>query len=320
MFLCVSPNPAIDKRLAIPAFTPGEIHRARSTRSFAGGKATHVAMVLRTLGEAPHWIGPVGGATGEELVSGLRALGIEPHTVLVKGSTRTNLELVDDSGKVTEILEPGPKLSTEETESFERACGELFETFGKSATVLFSGSLPASAPVDLYKRLVANAQRAGCKTYLDTGGIPLLLALEAKPDFVKPNAKEVSAALGIPVDSLPGTYNALKKLRSAGARTAAVSMGLQGLVYQGAQNEGILVASTVEVDAKSTVGCGDSAFAGFAKGIADGLSAQETLRLAVACAAANCIAESPGAARLQDIQRFQNQVKVQMAEGEAKVR
>jgi len=319
MFLCVSPNPSIDKRLVIPSLAPGEIHRARCVQSLAGGKATHVAMVLRTLGETPHWIGPCGGTTGEDLVHGLRLLGIEPHAFPVKGSTRTNLELVDDAGKVTEILEPGPELSAKEIEGFERACRELFEKFGKYAFVLFSGSLPAGVPEDLYARLIAEARRAGCKTLLDTGGRALQCGLESEPDFVKPNAKEAEAALGIAVTSIESATEATRKLCLHGARSVAISLGSEGLVYREGREERILASSGIAVDAKSTVGCGDSAFAGFAKGIADGLSGEETLKLAVACATANCLAKWPGAARKEDIQDFRNRVKVQRLEEETQI-
>ena len=311
MFLCISPNPGIDKRLMIPTLVAGEIHRVRSVQSFPGGKATHVAMVLRTLGEAPQWIGPCGGASGEELVAGLRALGIEPYVSAVKGKTRTNLELIDDAGGVTEILEPGPKLSAEELSGFERTCREIFEKYGKSAFVLFSGSLPANASEDLYARLIGDAKRAGCKTFLDTGGEALRCGIKAGPDFVKPNAREAAAVLKMPFDSFEGAAEAAEKLNELGARSVAISLGADGLVYRDGASRSILMAAAIDVKAKSTVGAGDSAFAGFAKGIADGLSAEETLRLAVGCAAANCIAESPGAARLEDIERFRSQVKVQ---------
>jgi 1-phosphofructokinase family hexose kinase len=319
MFLCVSANPSIDKRLSIPTLAPGEIHRARSVHSLAGGKATHVAMVLRTLGETPHWIGPCGGATGEELVRGLRALGIEPHEFPVRGSSRTNLELVDDAGVVTEILEPGSKLSAMELDGFGRSCRELFERYGRSAFVLFSGSLPAGVPEDLYGHLIGTARRAGCKTFLDTGGRALERALEAEPDLVKPNAKEAAAALGTAVATVETAAEATSKFCSHGARSVAISLGDQGLVYRERCDKGLLIASAISVEAKSTVGCGDSAFAGFAKGISDGLSGEETLKLAVACATANCLAEWPGAARMEDIQSFRNQVKVQRSE-EARIR
>jgi fructose-1-phosphate kinase PfkB-like protein len=46
-------------------------------------------------------------------------------------------------------------------------------------------------------------------------------------------------------------------------------------------------------------------------GMASNFSPQETLQLAAACAAANCVADSPGAARAEDIKSFQRQVVVQ---------
>jgi 1-phosphofructokinase len=105
MFLCVSPNPAIDKRLTLPSLVRGEIHRSRTVQSLPGGKATHVAMVLHGLGDVTHWIGLCGGAAGAELVSGLRALGIKPSPFATLAETRTNLEIIDDQGAVTEIRE-----------------------------------------------------------------------------------------------------------------------------------------------------------------------------------------------------------------------
>src|ERR1041385_5936108 len=104
MFICVGPNPAIDKRLTLESLSPGRIHRVRTIQHFPGGKAAHVAMVLRTLGVAPHWTGFCGGPTGEELVRGLTALGVAVHPCHTRQPTRTNLEIIEDSGTVTEIL------------------------------------------------------------------------------------------------------------------------------------------------------------------------------------------------------------------------
>src|SRR5437762_3146995 len=53
MFLCVSPNPAIDKRITLPALIPGEIHRAQTAQAFPGGKSAHVAMAFIALAAKP---------------------------------------------------------------------------------------------------------------------------------------------------------------------------------------------------------------------------------------------------------------------------
>src|SRR5258708_18625303 len=146
MFLCVSPNPAIDKRMTLPALIPGEIHRAQTVQAFPGGKSAHVAMVLKALGAEPLWIGPCGGSTGAELLAGLKRLGIKAHSVTAIGETRTNLEIIDDAGVVTEIREPGSPVSAAELSTFERACSELFESGGASTTLTLSRPHPPPAP------------------------------------------------------------------------------------------------------------------------------------------------------------------------------
>src|SRR5271156_727547 len=150
MFLCVSPNPAIDKRLIVPSLSRGKVNRARTIQSYPGGKSAHVAMVLHTLGGKPRWIGPCGGESGRELLAGLSALGIQATACTTHQPTRTNLEIVEDDGTVTEILEPGSAPSLAEWDEFNSTCRNLFAEGSESASVIFSGSLPAGAAPRLY--------------------------------------------------------------------------------------------------------------------------------------------------------------------------
>jgi len=69
-------------------------------------------------------------------------------------------------------------------------------------SVIFSGSLPAGAPVDRYAGLIQLAHEFRCRTYLDTSGESLRRALAARPHFVKPNRDEAAGVLGLPIDSL----------------------------------------------------------------------------------------------------------------------
>ena len=311
MFLCVSPNPAIDKRLVVPSLLRGQVNRVRSVKGFPGGKSVHVAMVLRTLGGSPRWIGPCGGASGVELLAGLSALGIQATPCATQQPTRTNLEILEDDGTVTEILEPGAATSSAEWEEFEKACRNLFAEGRENASVVFSGSLPSSAAPNLYAGLIASAREFGCNTFLDTSGEPLRLALGEKPYFVKPNREEAAQLLGKPVSSLSDAVRALRKLLSLGAESAALSLGSEGLLFCAGTDAPVLFAPVVSLRPRSTVGCGDSAMAGFVFGIASRCSPQDTLRLAAACGGANCLADSPGAARLNDIRDFQEQISVQ---------
>jgi fructose-1-phosphate kinase PfkB-like protein len=62
MFLCVSANPAIDKRVRANQLRVGAVNRVRDVVPEPGGKAAHVALTLSALGVKPSWIGIAGGA------------------------------------------------------------------------------------------------------------------------------------------------------------------------------------------------------------------------------------------------------------------
>src|SRR5215470_1504505 len=100
LYFCVSLNPAIDTRLVLAEFQVGRVNRASEVHRTPGGKAAHVAMALQGLGTSPKWIGFSGGATGNELLAGLRRLQIEAVSVPIVQDTRVNLEIVDDRGGV----------------------------------------------------------------------------------------------------------------------------------------------------------------------------------------------------------------------------
>ena len=70
MLVCVSANPAIDRRLRLKNIAVGKVNRALSAQPFPGGKAAHVAMVAKALDIDVVWAGFLGGAAGEECESG----------------------------------------------------------------------------------------------------------------------------------------------------------------------------------------------------------------------------------------------------------
>src|SRR5260370_28994333 len=102
-FFCVSLNPAIDTRLILNGFLPGQVNRVEEVHRTPGGKAAHVAMALKGLGADPTWIGFCGGASGSELLAGLRLFGIETMPVPSTQSSRVHLEIVDTRGEVPGI-------------------------------------------------------------------------------------------------------------------------------------------------------------------------------------------------------------------------
>jgi 1-phosphofructokinase family hexose kinase len=310
-FWCVSANPAIDKRVRLPRLVLGRVNRALEVRAMAGGKATHVAMVLRTLGMEPSWLGYAGGASGEQLVNGLRALGILVYPVVVDGDTRVNLEIIDTENCVTELLEPGSLLTEKNWEDFFCAYEALLAGETNRGMVIASGSLPPAADPECYRKFTQLAHQHGHKIFIDTNGEPLRRALSAGPDFVKPNREEAEWLTGHNIDDLNSAKAAADRLIQLGARSVVVSLGHDGLIWHLGEQQLIYYAQTTRVKARSTVGCGDATVAAFAYAASMDLAVEETLHLAVACGAANCLADSPGCLLEADIRTLQTQVRIE---------
>jgi len=311
LFFCVSLNPAIDTRLVLDGFRVGQVNRVSEAHRAPGGKAAHVAMALQALGANPKWIGFSGGASGDELMDGLRRLRIEAAPVHTAQDTRVNLEIIDTRAGVTEILEPGRAIAPSEWCEFQKTCEKEFQRIANRKIVLISGSQPPGVPAEASAVLLKLAQSSGCLAFLDTSGSSLAVSLDAGPDFVKINREEAQGVTGLEVNDIVSADQAVRRLLERGAKSAAISLGDRGIVGIPQRDEPVIHACTAPLRAKSTVGSGDSALAGFAYATASGLSFERSLALAVACGAANCLAPLPARIRQEDVLRFEPGVRVE---------
>lgn len=310
MFLCVSANPAIDKRMRIGRWKPGAVNRAIEAVPEPGGKAAHVAMALRAFGVAPVWIGFAGGPNGTALLEGLTALGIRARAVPTEQPTRENLSIVDHAGGVTEILEPGGSVSAKELARFREACGREFRK-GKGGIVVLSGSLPPGVPGDLYAELIRSARSCGCRVFLDSSGEALRRGLAEEPDLVKPNREEAESLTGKKIADPGAGPSVLRAILERGARSVALSLGREGLLWCPGAGRPVLHARASAVAGRSAVGSGDATMAGFAVALAGGKSEADIVRRAAACGTANVLADSPGRIRLSDVRRIEKTVRIE---------
>src|ERR1700752_4002400 len=107
MLVCISANPAIDRRLRLESIAAGEVNRALLAHPFPGGKAAHVAMVAKSLGVDVMWVVFLGGAAGEECESGLSAFGVPVTVVRTQTETRAPLTCFAGRGGVGKTLKTG---------------------------------------------------------------------------------------------------------------------------------------------------------------------------------------------------------------------
>jgi 1-phosphofructokinase len=263
--VCLSANPAMDRRLRVESLTVGEVNRAKSGHGFAGGKAAHVAMSARALAANAVWIGFLGGAIGEECARQLESLGIQVAAIRTESSTRVNLEIIEDSGEITELLEPGVEPSVEERDKFLQACVRGMREEWKPAVLAISGSLPAGLKPDFYVSLIEAARTADAKVFVDTSGEAWRESSKARPDFVKLNRAEAGALVGRPLTTVQEIVHAAGEIVERGTRSAAITLGSDGLIWVESKNGPVWQARPPLMKVISTVGCGDATLAAFAQ-------------------------------------------------------
>lgn len=273
MIVTVTPNPSLDRTLEVDALARGALVRVRAGRLDAGGKGLNVARALAVNGHEVTAVIPVGGPDGAHLAELVAAEGISLVAVPVARPVRSNVSVVEPDGTVTKLDSPGPELSGMDA---ERLLAAAVEAARGAAWVACCGSLPPGLGDDFWARVVAAVHDAGARAALDTSGQPLLAALPAGPDVVKPNLDELAEAVGRPVAGLDDVVAAAAELRGRGAVVVLASMGAGGAVLAGPV--GILHGEAPVAVLRSPVGAGDALLAGYVaagggpEGFAEGMA------------------------------------------------
>jgi tagatose 6-phosphate kinase len=286
VILTVTLNTALDITYRVRALRPHTSHRVTEVTERPGGKGLNVARVLAALGHEVTATGFVGGATGRSLQDQLaRTPGLVDALVPVAAATRRTVAVVDrTTGDTTRLNEPGPPTTSAEWSAFL----EVYEDLVRSAAaVALCGSLPPGVPVGAYAHLVRTARAAGVPVLLDTSGEPLRRGVAARPDIVKPNARELAELTGSHEPS-----QATRDARRRGAHTVFASLGAEGLLAVTA--EGRWRAAPPRRMQGNPAGAGDSAVAGLLSGLVEHLPWPARLARAVALSAATVLAPAAG--------------------------
>jgi 1-phosphofructokinase len=277
VIVTLTPNPSVDLTLVVDRLAPGTVHRASSDWSEPSGKGVNVSLALHAHGVGTRAVLPIGGPNGTWLAAKLEQACIDHVCVPIAGNIRTNVSIVEPDGKVTKVNAPGPALSAAEIEALLDA---TLKAASQARWLVGTGSLPPGVRPDLYERLAARAHQAGLQVAIDSSGPPLLAALPAGPDLVKPNTDELAEAAGRPVTTVGQALDAARRLQELGARTILASLGADGALL--VQEDLVLHAEVVIEHARSAVGAGDALLSGF---LAGGASGEPALRTALEWAA-----------------------------------
>jgi 1-phosphofructokinase family hexose kinase len=283
MIITVTLNPALDKTLQVPNFTPGRRHRTVDQVTMPGGKGVNVARAIKRLGQPVIATGLAGGATGTRIVEALNDEAVLNAFVRIRDESRTNTAVLDPTTALqTEINERGPAVSPQELELFHDKL--LYLAKGASICV-FAGSLPREMDPAVYADLIRDVKRLGVTTILDTDGEPLRLAMRAEPDIVSPNELEAEELVGQEFNDVEDRAQAVLELSRLGAREAIMTVrdGCYAHVFD--EGQAMYRVSVPEQEARSRIGSGDAFLAGYVAARYSGRVPVECLRYAVACGA-----------------------------------
>jgi 1-phosphofructokinase family hexose kinase len=282
MIYTLTLNPAVDRELTVPEVQFDAVLRAEESRVDLGGKGFNVSRLLKSMGADSTAVGFLGGRAGELLQEGLQAMGIGVDFVWVPGETRTNVSIVTPGHEhYIKVNEKGPRIEPEKQQ-------ELLDKVDALAKPgdwwVMAGSLPPGVPDDFYARILNLLREHDAQGILDTSGESLGLGCTAKPYLVKPNAEEVSALTGLPVNTTDEIALAAEAVRGLGAQNVIVSMGKAGALLQTAL--GTWLVFSPRVAEKNPIGAGDSLVGGVVWALTRGSSLEDALSWGVASGAA----------------------------------
>jgi len=290
MIITVTLNPALDKTASVDVMRANALNRLQNVQLDAGGKGVNVSAIIRSLGGRSVAVGFAGGGAGEELLSRIAGKGLEADFVRIAGSSRTNLKIVDNSGRLTELNEPGPEITPEEWQEMEKK----LSGYGSAGNiVVLSGSLPSGLGNETYQKLSAMLRRRGAAVFLDADGEALKCALESAPDevpdYIKPNTYELLQYFGMEHESNiteAKLAELCQSLLHRGIKLVALSMGEAGALF--VNKNGTWRFPALLIQARSTVGAGDSMTGALVYGFEQGLPDEQCFALAIAASAGAC--------------------------------
>ncbi len=296
MILSVTLNPAVDHVLFLDKIKVGDTNRVARVERDAGGKGVNVSRVVAELGGESLASGFLGGGPGAYVRAVLERQGVAHDFVEVAGETRTNFTVEEDDvdAPPTTFNERGPTIRPDEMDALLATCRELAS---RARWACIGGSVPPGLPPDVFLTLGRLFADAGCRVCLDADAEPLARGISCRPHFIKPNHKECSRLLGVPVEDHEAAAEAARGLldQVAEGGFVVVSLGAEGAVLACA--EGVYRGHSPPVEPRSTVGSGDSLIGGLLWALGEGHPLPEAFRWGLAAGAATATTDGSEIAR-----------------------
>lgn len=319
MVLVVGENSVWQNTYNLSLLKPGEVNRMSSVFASAAGKGANVARALRFLARDSLLLGFIGGPNGEKFRTACRADGIAADFTAIEGETRTCTTLIEDSGRITEIVEPAPRVSEPQRAAFHAAVERHLR---EAEMLIISGTAMQGENDDCYLEFAEGAHALGIPVLLDSYRNHGRRALAAAPEVLKINADELS--------ELSERDCATFTLRREAAREIMARFAVQWIIItrgkEGAEafdRERAIAATAPAVALRNAIGSGDAFTAGVAAALLEAPARNGSrsgfpwradiaaaLRTGTAMGTANCMSLKPGSIEKGDYTTAEQAVEI----------
>lgn len=307
MIYTVTLNPAVDRTLWVESLSFGESIRIKREEHYAGGKGIDVSRVIKLLGGESVALGFIGGYTGLEIEGILMNEGISISFTKIAEETRTNIiaHCLHD-GTELKLNARGPEISPIELAHLKRT----IESLKPPPTIaVLSGSLPPGLDAGIYSQLVLSFEALGAKAFVDSDGEALRRALASTPFLIKPNRLELEHLVEQELTSFKEIAQAAHEIASKWVEVCLVSLGEEGVIM--ATKSETLHFIPPPVEAKNTVGAGDSVVAGVALSLHHGKSLRDAVRDGVAAGTASTLTEGTATIEPNDVAKIASEITIE---------
>lgn len=300
MIYTLTLNPALDYDMYLNEDVDlGHLNLANEVNYRAGGKGINVSKLLKNLNIQSTTIGFVAGFVGDFIKKDIISEGINEEFIDVEGITRINVKL-NANNEETELTGISPEVTQEKLEELL----DKMKNLQKGDILILSGSIPSSIVSNFYK-LISQKVSSDVKIVLDTRGSLLEKNLHNNL-LIKPNIHELREMFGEKLETKEEIIEKCKYFLDKGVQNVIISKGGEGALL--INKDFCLEASVPKGKLINSIGAGDSMVGGFVAGFEQGLSLEDSFKLAVASGSAT--AYSYGIGKKELINKLFDEIKI----------
>ncbi len=280
-------NPAFDRHCHVPSFTLYHEHLATSDICEAGGKGVNISRAMSANGADNLALVVLGKENQAAFSAALDADGLNYISISVNGRVRENLTIHTDNAPETRISFSGFMC---DDSLLDKVLGKISPLLDGDTVLTFTGRVPEGIGMSAVTDFLDKVRNTGAKIVIDSKSFTTLNALvEAKPWLIKPNQEEISEYLGCEIKTHEQTLKAAREIHAQGVENVMISLGEKGAML--VCEKGAFICTPPAIEAKSTIGAGDSSIGGFIAAILEGLDERGALCRSVAYGSAACMRE-----------------------------